>query len=115
MEQFISDRFVDFEVKLEQSNGLKIPITAVTNKDFYLIPLDYLAQGGDSSDSGFYKEVYNENGTSIVFVPTEIYYGDDEYYYVDTMVEDGFQAGDYVVRPEAVSYTHLDVYKRQPL
>lgn len=101
MEQFIKDRFVDFEVKQEQSEGLKIPVTSVTEKDFYLIPLSYLAQGGDSSDSGFYKEVYNENGTSVIFVPTEIYFADEDYYYIDTTEESGIKSGDYVVRPEA--------------
>lgn len=104
MEQFISDRFVDFEVKLEQSGGLKIPIQSVTEKSFYLIPLDYLAQGGDTSDSGFYKEVHD---ASVVFVPTEIYYADEEYYYVDTKDEDGLQAGDYVVRPEASDWYQI--------
>ena len=36
---------------------MKIPVTAVTEKNFYLIPLEYMAQGGDSSDTGFMKEV----------------------------------------------------------
>lgn len=101
MEQFISDRFVDFEIQTEQAEGLKIPISAVTDKSFYLIPLDYVTQGGDSTDTGFNKEVYNENGTSVVFEPTTIYYSDDEYYYVDMNVEDGFKAGDYVVKPQS--------------
>ena len=101
MEQFISDRFVNFEIKTEQASGLKIPVSAVTEKSFYLIPADYVTQGGDSSEEGFNKEVYTENGTSAVFVPTEIYYSDHEYYYVDMDDEDGFKAGDYVVKPES--------------
>ncbi len=101
MEQFISDRFVTFEILLEQADGLKIPVSSVTEKSFYLIPVDYMGQGGDSSDAGFFKEIYNENGTSVVFVPTVIYYKDDECYYVDMNEEDGLKSGDYIVRPEA--------------
>lgn len=83
MEQFISDRFVDFEIKVDKADGLKIPVSAVTDKNFYLIPLEYMTQGGDSSEDGFYKEVYTENGAPIVFVPTTVYYSDDEFYYVE--------------------------------
>lgn len=101
MEQFITDRFIDFEIKTEQADGLKIPASAVTEKSFYLIPVDYQTQGGDTSDSGFNKEVYTEDGASIVFVPTEVYSSDDEFYYVDMREENGFKAGDYVVKPES--------------
>ena len=101
MEQFISDRFIDFEIKTEQTDGLKIPASAVTEKSFYLIPIDYMTQGGDSSESGFNKEVYTENGSSVVFVPTTIYYSDGEFFYVDMNEEEGFKAGDYVVKPSS--------------
>ena len=101
MEQFISDRFIDFDIKTEQTDGLKIPASAVTEKSFYLIPIDYMTQGGDSSESGFNKEVYTENGSSVVFVPTTIYYSDDEFFYVDMNEEEGFKAGDYVVKPSS--------------
>ena len=101
MEQFISDRFVSFEIQMEQAEGLKIPVSSVTDKSFYLIPADYMTQGGDSTDTGFNKEVYNENGTPVVFVPTTIYYSDDEYCYVDMDEEGGLKAGDYVVKPES--------------
>lgn len=36
MEQFISDRFVDFEIITEEVTGLKIPKSAVTDVEFYL-------------------------------------------------------------------------------
>lgn len=101
MEQFLSDRFVDFEIKTEQSDGLKIPVSSVTEKSFYLIPVDYMTQGGDSSESGFNKEVYTESGTSAVFVPSEIYSSDDEFYYVEMGDENGFKAGDYVIKPDS--------------
>lgn len=101
LEQFMADRYIDFEILLSQAEGLKIPISAVTEKDFYLVPLDYLAQGGDSSDQGFLKEVYDENGTSAIFVPVTLYYNDEEFYYIDTEEEGGLKSGDYIIRPDS--------------
>lgn len=101
MIQFVSDRYVDFEIVSNRVDGLKIPVTAITKKDFYLVPMDYMTQGGDSDESGFNKEVYSESGTSVVFVPTEIYYSDGSNYYIEMGKEDGFNAGDYIIKPNS--------------
>ena len=101
MVQFISDRFVSFEVKSVQADGLKIPVTAVTTKNFYLIPVDYITQGGDSRDMGFMKEVSRESGVSAEFVPAEIYNSTEEYYYVDMGEKSPFQAGMVLIKPDS--------------
>lgn len=101
MVQFVSERYVEFEIVSQKVSGLKIPISAVTTKSFYLVPLGYLAQGGDGdhSTTGFMKETYSEQGTSAVFVPTEIYYSTEEYYYIDISEDGELKAGDYLVKP----------------
>jgi len=101
MVQFVGDRYVRFEIDSDHVSGLKIPVTAVTEKNFYLVPTDYLTQGGDSSDSGFMKETYSESGTSVVFVPTTIYYSTDEYCYIDMSEDSEWKAGDYLVKPDS--------------
>ncbi len=101
MVQFASDRYVTFEIDTERADGLKIPVTAVTEKEFYLIPLEYMVQGGDSSDTGFMKEVYSESGTTADFVPVSIYYATDEYYYIEKGEDAPLQSGDYVVKPDS--------------
>ena len=102
MVQFVSDRYVEFEIVSDKVDGLKIPLSAVTTKDFFLIPAEYLSKGGDSNESGFFKEVYTEGGTpSIVFVPATLYYSTEENYYVEIDGEEGFKAGDYIVKPES--------------
>lgn len=101
MVQFVADRFVTFEVATEKINGLKIPVTAVTTKNFYLVPVEFLTQGGDSSAPGFLKEVYSEAGTSAEFVPTTIYYSTDESCYIDMSEDAPLKAGDYLVRPDS--------------
>lgn len=101
MVQFASQRYLDFEVAAASAGGLKIPVTSVIEKDFYLIPKEYLAQGGGSSDSGFYKETYSDSGTSVVFTPAELYYGDGENYYIEKGRENGICEGDYLVKPDS--------------
>lgn len=97
--QFSSERFVNFEIVSEEVKGLKIPVSAVTSKDFFLVPSDYVSQGGDSSQTGFMKEVYSDKGTSVQFVPADIYYSTDEYYYIDKSDTSDLKAGDYIVKP----------------
>lgn len=110
MVQFVSDRFLSFEIVSKRITGLKIPISAVTEKNFYLVPVGYLAQGGDgkSTDTGFMKETYSEQGTSVVFVPTTIYYSTEEYYYIDVSDDSGLMAGDYLVKPTGENIAEED-------
>lgn len=102
MVQFVSSRFLDFEIITEEATGLKIPVSSVISKEFYTIPAEYLTQGGDSSATGFYKEVYAESGeASIVFTPTEIYNAADNLYYVKKGENSEFSSGDYVIKPDS--------------
>lgn len=101
MVQFVADRYITFEVDSDRMDGLKIPVTAVATKNFYLIPLEYMVQGGDSSNTGFMKEVYSDAGTTAEFVPSTIYFSTDEYYYVDMGDQAPLKAGDYVVKPDS--------------
>lgn len=101
MVEFVSDRYIDFEILSDKVSGLKIPVSAITKKDFYLVPIEYLAQGGDSSETGFFKETYGETGTSAVFIPTTLYYATDEFYYIDSAEDGTFTAGDYIVKPNS--------------
>ena len=94
MEQFVSDRFVDFEIITEEVKGLKIPRSAVTDVEFYLIPKDFLVTG----TRGFYKETYTENGPSVTLVTCDIYNSDEEYYYIKTGENSEFKPGDYIVK-----------------
>ena len=39
----IKDRTIDIEIILQNENGLKIPNSAIVEKEFYLIPKEYAA------------------------------------------------------------------------
>ncbi|MCI8511312.1 MAG: hypothetical protein HFE83_04865 [Lachnospiraceae bacterium] len=98
MEQFINDRFVDFEIVTEDVRGLKIPRSSVTEVNFYLIPKDFLVRSETGQNLGFYKEVYTEGTSSVVLTPCSIYNSDEDYYYVGTEEGSGLTAGDYLIK-----------------
>lgn len=52
MVRYAKDRYLDIELILEDESGLKIPKSSVTKKDFYLVPENYLTQGGNSKETG---------------------------------------------------------------
>ena len=57
-------------------------IVAVTQKEFYVIPVDYLTKV--ENDTGFMKQLTGEDGTvSAQFVNCTIYYQDEENAYAD--------------------------------
>lgn len=94
MVRYISDRFLTFEIIDSVETGLKIPVSSVTEKSFYMIPVEYYAVSGTTT--GFNIEVYNEVGeSSIKMEPATIYFATDTHYYVDPSV---FSLGTYVVK-----------------
>ncbi|MDE7325341.1 MAG: hypothetical protein K2N63_03535 [Lachnospiraceae bacterium] len=82
---YLEDRFLELEIMLSKEKGLKIPRTALTTKDFYMIPLQYFTVGGDSNDTGLYVVTYSaQTGQpEYRFMPAEIYYQDSDFAYVD--------------------------------
>ncbi len=82
---FCTDRFVDIELVLEEESGLKVPNSAIVEKDFYMIPEDYVSKSGANGEQGVLKEVYDEDGNQIgVFVPVSIYNKEEGNYYIDS-------------------------------
>lgn len=84
MIQFINQRYIKVELEHNMAKGLKIPVSSIVNKDFYMVPLDYFTVGGDSGTKGVIMEDYLEKGEiGYKFVPTDIFYSDEKYGYVD--------------------------------
>ena len=100
MVQFISERYVDFEVLSLSAKGLKIPVRSVLEKDFYTIPVDFMTQGGDEVGNGFYKEVESESNVSTVFVPMDIIKVTGAFCYISTDNKD-IVSGDKLIKPDS--------------
>lgn len=73
MIRYATERFLDIELILEDETGLKIPKSAVTKKDFYTIPQDYLTRGGNSNETGI---LVQGRRNTVEFVPVTVYYRD---------------------------------------
>jgi hypothetical protein len=85
MIRFVTERFLDIELVTNSETGLKIPVSSVVSKDFYLISKKFAVNVENSSDIGFLKRVTDKDGnTSTEFINATIYESDEEYYYVDT-------------------------------
>lgn len=87
MVRFADLRYIEVEFQVEDEEGLKIPNTAIVEKDFYMVPQSFLVENEEGR--GFMKEVYDENGQAeAVFVETTLYYADEENYYIDPKESD---------------------------
>lgn len=99
MVTFCSDRFIDIELLLEDEKGLKIPNSAIVEKEFFIVPKEYVTKGGNSGKNGVLLEVYDEEGNaSTKFVETTIYDETETEYYLDNRV---LSAGNYLIKPES--------------
>ncbi len=105
MVRFADLRYVEVKFLVDDEMGLKIPNTAIVEKEFYLIKKDFLVKDGE--EQGFMKEVYGEDGqASVEFVGMTLYCEDEEHYYVDPKESDfatgkeKLPIGTYLVAPD---------------
>ena len=100
MIRYINERYLDVELILEDETGLKIPKTAETSKDFFMVPKSYLTVGGNSSSEGVMRQQKDANGNPITeFLKVTVYYEEDEYVYLDPNV---FESGDVLIKPDSM-------------
>lgn len=87
LSNYSSERFVKVKFDVEHIEGLKIPETAITFKDYYRIPEEYLVLGGNenASKKGLLVEGFNqETGLAqYSFKEVEVFYLADGFAYID--------------------------------
>jgi hypothetical protein len=99
---FCTERFIDIELIVEDEVGLKVPNSAIVEKEFFLIPKEYVTKGSSNED-GVLREIYTEEGeVSTEFVAVSIYQETEEEYYVDDSL---LSAGDNLVMPDSTERT----------
>lgn len=99
MIRYASDRYIDIELVMNEEEGLKIPVSSIVEKEFYLIPEEYAIVDENSSTVKFLKEVTLEDGTlSTQLMDAEIYSLTEGEYYVSV---DQFKAGEYIVKKDS--------------
>lgn len=84
MVRFASDRYLDIQFMIDDVEGLKIPVSAITKKEFFVIPKEYIVQGGENDSQGFMLETFDKDGQSgNKFISPTFYSIVDDMVYVD--------------------------------
>ena len=84
MVRYAKDRYAEVELLLSEETGLKIPNSAITEKEFYTVPKDFFMKGGDSGSLGILVQSSESSGKSATeFIAPTIYYETDTDYYID--------------------------------
>jgi len=100
MVTFISDRFLDIELLINDDIGLKVPNTSIVEKQFFLVPGAYMTVAGEENP-GVLRQTYLEDGSlSTEFIESPIYKEDEETgeVYLET---DELRAGDVLIMPDS--------------
>lgn len=101
MIRYATERIVDVEIISSGKSGIKIPVSSVTESEFYTIPKEYLTTGGNSNSYGFITEKYGSDGQlTTTFSAVDIYKTTDDYCYVS---KNDFTAGTSIVKPDSSS------------
>lgn len=108
--RYASDRFLDIELVTNTSTGLKIPLSSIVTKDFYVIPDSYATTDPQSGTTGFMLATKTKSGkAATTFKSASIYASIEEKSssgssedpvsndYVD---KSSFKEGDAIVNPD---------------
>ncbi len=96
---FCTDRYIDIELVVNDQQGLKIPNSAIAEKEFFIIPADFMTKGGPNGNYGVLKEKADENGNLVnEFVETNVYSSDEEEFYIDSSE---LKVGDYICKMDS--------------
>ncbi len=107
MIRYINDRFIEVELLLNSAEGLKIPVTSIIKKDFFMVPDDFVTQGGKTNSLGLTKETFTEKGEPMYdFIPVNVVSMENGYSYIDTSQ---FEAGDNLIN--VVNSEHFQLGK----
>lgn len=108
MVRFASERYLDIQFLIDDTSGLKIPSSAITTKEFFVIPEDYIITGGEEDQEGFLVETFDEDGNAAQkFVSPTFYSKTDGMVYIDPKQgnfasnETYIREGDRIIIPES--------------
>lgn len=64
MIRFATDRYLDIEVLLDSTSGLKVPNSAIVEKEFFTVPMEYIAVDEEQNKMGIYIYKEGKNGSA---------------------------------------------------
>ena len=109
MIRYASDRYLNIELVLENQTGLKIPKSAATIKEFFVIPETFLTVGGNGKETGV---MLQDKSGKYVFEKTIVRFRDEKegLVYFDT---NDFAEDSILLKPNSTSETLLIREKRE--
>ncbi len=104
IQNYLGSRFLSVQLNWQVSQGYKIPLSAITEKTFYIVPKEFFTKGGSNNALGLVRKTIDQKtgNASFDFVNSTIYYDDGMYYYIDAA---DFKAGDEVITDAGGSFT----------
>lgn len=97
--RFAADRYIEVELMLSDTNGLKIPNTALTEKEFFLIPKDFLTKGGNNDSNGVMHRYKTKDGKTVTeFTSATVAEETEDMYYI---TGNGLSKGDIIIKTDS--------------
>ncbi len=99
MVRYATERYLEIEVMLDSQRGLKIPNSAIEEKKFYTVPIEYLMTNELENQTEFrVTKVDKKGNTSVENIQITPYYTDQEFAYIsmDDLTSDITQ----IIHPE---------------
>lgn len=62
MVRYAAERYLEIDVSLDSTTGLKVPNSAIVEKRFYTVPVDYAVVNEDENKVGFYVRTVDKKG-----------------------------------------------------
>lgn len=95
---FCRDRLLSVELITEDETGLKIPNSSIVNKNFFLIPKEYVIKNNDNT-TGVLRDKYDEQGNETTeFVNVSLYNENETEFYIDMTA---LRSGDVLIKPDS--------------
>ena len=85
MPMYIDERLLTVEFVSNVEGGLKVPLSAIAKKEFYLVPLTLLVENEQYTGQVFLKEGYSDETGNPIYIPVypSKYFSDNTYAYID--------------------------------
>ncbi len=96
MIRYLDNRYLDIEIEFNNADGLKIPVSSILKKQFYVIPGKYITKGGENNSNGVMLLTYKKDGTKeTTFKAADIYKSENGKVYIDAAL---FEPGSTIVQ-----------------
>ncbi len=109
--RFATERYLEIELLLADTSGLKIPNTALIEKSFFLVPQEYLTKGGETNSNGIMCRYKDEEGKFVTkFIAVEVAQEKEGMCYVAAK---DLLGGETILKPDSNEKYTLD--RREPV